>query len=248
MLAIMNKIKRFTHKENAIILVGLGILGMAVCWLLYDKAWVGLIFMFALKPVKKVWVELKSSKGKREVESQFYDFLYFISTSLSLGRTMMQSIEEAKDNLIEIYGNRQLVQDLETILKKNRESNIDEKDLLKELAEKNENEDMHDFFEVYEKCKTTGGDLIEAVNGAAQVIREKIEIEKEIKAMSKQSVLEGRIISAFPFAIILFLKVTGPDYLQVMYETPGGRVIMTMTLLATIVSWVLVEKFTKVRL
>ena len=230
-------------KNDLYILLSCLLCGGILSWLLYDTLVLIPLFAFCAIPVKKVYAAYIEKKKKSEIERQFADFLYYISISFSLGRNMIQGMEEALINLKEIYSaDAYLVKDIEEIVERYKRSNIEDVSIL----ERNDNEDIRDFVKVYENCKETGGNLVEAIGTASRVISEKIQVNREIVLQSSQRKMEGRIIAFMPVVIIAFLKLTGPDYLEVMYTSLAGRIIMSLALVATIISWVLVEKITKV--
>ena len=45
---------------------------------------------------------------------------------------------------------------------------------------------------------------------AAEVLTDKIEVESEIRSMSAQKKLEGRVIGVLPPVLILFLRASSP--------------------------------------
>ncbi len=98
-------------------------------------------------------------------------------------------------------------------------------------------EDVEDFTEFSELAERPAEIWFSAVNKAATVIGEKINIEREIKAMVMQKKYEGRIITIMPVAIILFLQIMSPDYLQVMYSTAAGRILMSLALAAIVIAY-----------
>ena len=73
---------------------------------------------------------------------------------------------------------------------------------------------------------------------------EKIEIDEEIRVMTVQKIFEGRIISLMPIGIILFLRLVSPEYLQIMYETVTGRLLMTVALACIVYAGYLIRKIT----
>ncbi|MCQ2550776.1 MAG: hypothetical protein MJ146_01100 [Clostridia bacterium] len=227
-------------------ILGITVLTSAlISWLMYDTFLLTPVFSLAYFPVEKLYKRYLEKKEKRKLEKEFLDFLYYISISFSLGRNMMQAIEEALVNLRELYGkDSKLVADLDNALKIYVQSNVEDLNFAKGSG----NQDMVDFFDVYSQCKVTGGDMTQAINAASKVISEKINVTREIENMSSQRKLEGRIILAMPFLIIGFLKVTGPDYLSVMYSTLAGRIIMTITLGICALSYYLVERITRVNI
>ena len=61
-----------------------------------------------------------------------------------------------------------------------------------------------------------------------------------------QKKYEGRIITIMPVAIILFLQIMSPDYLQVMYSTAAGRILMSLALAAIVIAYFMIERITSI--
>lgn len=88
--------------------------------------------------------------------------------------------------------------------------------------------------------------MVAAVNKAAAVIGEKIGVEQEIRTMVSQKKLEGRIITAMPLLVILFLQTASPEYLSVMYTTLAGRILMSVAVAAIVGAGIMIERITRI--
>ena len=75
-------------------------------------------------------------------------------------------------------------------------------------------EDIENFARTYSTCKETGGNIIKAVGDACEVISEKISISKEIKAITNQKKVEGRIILIMPIVVLTLLNLFAYDYIE----------------------------------
>ena len=118
--------------------------------------------------------------------------------------------------------------------------------LWNDLAMRSGIEDIGDFAAVFEATRDAGGDLVKAVDRAAALIVDKINIENEMRTLFSQKKTEGRMVGAAPVVMIFFLRLTSPSYLNVMYETFMGRMLMTGALLAMIYAMHLTEKITQI--
>ena len=156
-------------------------------------------------------------------------------------------MEEARNNLAEIYGASALaVQELSGMLHKMQEAAETDAAVWEDFAKRSQLSDVEDFTQVFSAVRETGGDLVFAVNRAAAVIGEKIAIETEIKTMVSQKKLEGKIITAMPAIIVVFLQIASPTYLAVMYQSLAGRILMSMALAATIFAYIMIERMTAI--
>ena len=75
---------------------------------------------------------------------------------------------------------------------------------------------------------------------------DKLTIVRDIESYTAQKKFEGKIIALLPPLIILFLKLTAPDYLLPMYESMAGRIIMTAALLLMICGYIAAQKITDI--
>ena len=56
-------------------------------------------------------------------------------------------------------------------------------------------EDIKNFVDVYLACRTTGADLETVIGNSTEILMDKIDIEKEIRALTAQKQFEGKIIT-----------------------------------------------------
>jgi tight adherence protein B len=172
-----------------------------------------------------------AEKRRRELTEQFRDVLYSVSASVATGRQMTEALYEAEQNMRLIYKEDSLiVRELSAMVKRLYVFREPEEDILRDFASRTRIEDISDFVDIYLTCRETGGDLINVLNKASEMILDKIAIEKEIHTVTAQKRFEAGILTAMPLVIILFLHLVSPDYLAVMYEGIPGRLLMTAAL------------------
>ena len=120
--------------------------------------------------------------------------------------------------------------ELSMIMKKLRMNQPIEQ-LLMDLGERSDAEDIRDFAEVFQIAKRSGGDLRQAIDNTASIIREKGEVEQEIEVMLAQKKLEKNIMLFIPFFMIGYLSITSKGYFTPLYHNPKGIVVSTVCLL-----------------
>ncbi|MEZ5920992.1 MAG: type II secretion system F family protein [Parvularculaceae bacterium] len=72
----------------------------------------------------------------------------------------------------------------------------------------------------------TGGNLAEALNNLAGVLRGRKLMEGKIKALSAEAKASAMIIGALPFLVMGAVKLSSPDYLTPLFETKVGNFIL----------------------
>ena len=66
---------------------------------------------------------------------------------------------------------------------------------------------------------------------------EKIDVEREIHTVISAKKMELRIMSVIPFAMIVYLRLSFPEFLSVLYGNVAGIIIMSVCLAIYLVSY-----------
>lgn len=200
-------------------------------YLFYHSIIISILFTCLVLPCYKLYCSGLAEKRRRMLTEQFRDVLYAVSASIATGRQMTEALYEAEQNMRLIYKEDDLiVRELSVMVKRLYEFRESEEEVLRDFASRTGIEDISDFVDIYLTCRQTGGDLVNVLNKASEMILDKIAIEKEIYTITVQKRYEARILAAMPLIIILFLNLVSPDYLAVMYDRILGRLLMTTAL------------------
>ena len=181
------------------------------------------------------------------LRNQFADLLYSLAASVATGRQLSTALQEAYVNLGYVYKpNTPMMEELKYLTKSIAENRDNEETLLSGFAKRCNVQDIRNFVDVYLSCRVTGGDINQVIANAAEILMEKMNIERDIRVMTSQKQFEGKIISAMPILVIFFLNLTSPGYLESLYSTFAGRVIMTIALAGIACAYALTEKIMKI--
>lgn len=239
----------FSRKEDIMFYSCLAAAGLIIAYLMYRNLLFALVVIPFSKKIKSFVRDSIIKNRRRRYMAEFKDFLFMASTAIGAGRSMKDAIAESVPSLRNIYGNRSiLAADLSKAYERMETGGENDVSVLMELSEASGLEDVHDFVTVYSICKTTGASLITALNKAAGVIMEKMSIDREIEELIRRKESEGMVIFAMPALIILFLNLTAPDYIAPLYETPAGRIIMTVVATSNIGIYAMIQRITNVEI
>ena len=75
------------------------------------------------------------------------------------------------------------------------------------------------------------------LNRCISSIEERIQVKKEIDTILASRKMEQRIMSFIPLGIILYMQLTSPEFLGVLYGNPLGICVMTVCLLLYIAAF-----------
>jgi len=200
-------------------------------WLFFNSP-VAIVFLAPLSlPFEKTWRQSRADKRRKELAAQFKDMLLSLSASFQSGRHMAEAIAEAKNNLLEIYPAAAPINiELALMARRMGPGGESEWEVLSDFAKRSENEDAQNFASVYYTCLATGGNLVGVVNRTAEIILEKMTIRREIDALMAQKKYEAKLLTAVPFLILLYLRLSSPAYLTPLYTTAAGLLVMAAAL------------------
>jgi len=207
-------------------------------WLFFDNPVfaVGLALLSVL--LEKKWREARAAALRKELAAQFKDMLFSLSASFQSGRHMAEAIREAGNNLLEIYPPEAPINiELDSMKRRMGSGGESEREVLFDFARRSGNEDARNFADVYYTCLTTGGDLCGVVNRTAGILIEKMTIRREIDTLMAQKKYEAKLLTAVPFVILLYLRLSSPEYLSLLYTTAVGLCVMAAALGALAVAY-----------
>lgn len=186
-------------------------------------------------------------KKKEVLTIQFKDTLYFLSVSLSAGKSIETAMLDTYKTMLGIYPdkNSDIIKELEIINQKILMNEPIEK-IFFDLAQRSKIEDIKSFADVIMISKRAGGNLIEVIKNTSDTIREKVEIQNEIENLITGKKFEQKVVSIVPFGLVLFLKSSGSGYLEPLMTTSFGHIIMTIALAMILLGLIISQKIMKI--
>ena len=184
------------------------------------------------------------ARRRRElVKLQFRDALYFISVSLSSGKAFETALVDAQQALEKVYPDKNaiIIKELELVNARVL-MNIPVEEALDDFAQRTQVEEVKNFSDVFSISKRAGANLVEVIKNTSNVIREKIEVKQEIENLIVGKKLEQKILSLPPFVMVYLIKSSSSGFLDPLFYTTAGRVVMTIALLLLLVGHLISKK------
>lgn len=187
-------------------------------------------------------------RRKSELNDQFKQALFSLSSSLSAGRSFENAIVETVQDLQMLYANPKtyIIVEFNIIVQKLRNGENVEA-ALKQFSERADLDDIRNFSEVLSICKRSGGNLVEVIRRTAAMIGEKIELQQDISLLVAQKRFESKILSFAPLIIVALLSFSSPDYMLPLYEGYIGPIIMTIALALLFLCFTVTNKMMDIR-
>ncbi len=218
-------------------------IGAAASWLFYDSA-VGMFVAVPLIPV--LW---KRNKGKIRLEEkaqmkeEFRDAMVMVSGNLNAGYSLENAfLQVYKTNASEYV---RMNRELERIANGLSYSNRIEA-LLLELGKRWDIAEIINFAKLIEAAKQYGGNIPQLIRQMTTNFSDIQETEMEIDTVIAAKRMEGTIMIAVPFGIMLMLRLINTSYIEVIYQTIAGRIWMTVCLVVIFLCKLWIEKIVRI--
>lgn len=182
-------------------------------------------------------------KRKNELNMQFKEALYALSSSLSAGKSIEMAFRDSLSDLFILYPNPDtyIISEFQYIIRR-LDMNETVEDVLSDFAARANLEDINNFVDVFRTAKRSGGNIVGIIKNTSNVIADKIQIKHDIETMLAQKKLEQKLLNIIPIGLILMLSYSARDYMQPVFETILGRVMMTISVILLGVAYLISKK------
>ena len=189
---------------------------------------------FFLWPIGLWYVRQRLIQEKKHRRSriwiQFRDALSGLQVSISAGYSIENAIVETRKDLEKLYGKKgELALEFSHMERQLSHGTSAEK-LLSALGRYSGIEDIQNFSQILIQSKKMGGNMKNILHECISSIEEQMDVKKEIHTMLASRRLEQKIMSLIPLGIILYMQISTPDFLSVLYGNFPGICIMTFCL------------------
>lgn len=220
-----------------------GSLVVIIFGLLFYKSIVGIIL---ISPLIFIYLKIKKKelikKRKWQLNIQFRDGINSLSAALSAGYSVEHGFVEAIKDLKRIYPKGAMIIGEINYLVNRIQMNVPVEEALGDLGERSEIEDIINFAEVFSTAKRTGGDLIKIIRTTNNLISDKIEVKREIRSLIAAKKYEATIMKIVPLAILFYLSISSPGFLDPLYNNLFGFLVMTILLVVYLSTYYVIDK------
>lgn len=226
-----------------------GIVWIAVTsYIFYGNVLFGLVLSPYLIFYVKRRIQEQEKWDKERLAERFKNGMLAVSSALNAGYSIENSFREALGELKLLYGEKSdIVEEFYRIVRKiNINRNVE--DALDEFANSSGLEDAKYLAEIFRYAKRSGGDMINIIKKTAKTISDKGDVKREIATTISGKRMEQKIMSMVPYIIIIYLKVTAPEFVSPLYEDFAGRVVMTICLIVYIAAKYMAEKIVNIEI
>lgn len=220
----------FTWKETGKYLTQSVFLCGVLDYLFYKNWWgmlaLPFVSVFYLKWKKKQLIR----ERRKNLNYQFKDALNSLSVAVQAGYSVENAVSACARDLERLYGKEEDILEEFHYIESQQRVSVPVEELFLDLGERSQVEDIENFASVFYTAKRTGGDMDKVIQKVARMLGDKIDVKKEIDTTLSAKKSEQAIMGLMPAGIILYMQISSPGFLSVLYGNPVGICAMTACL------------------
>ena len=211
-----------------------------VLYLLDANVVVIVISVVALYLAPRFLFSWLAERRKRKINEALPDGLALIAGAMRAGSTFsiaIQALVEEQDG--------PLGQEFSLLLREQRVGARME-EALDNLAERVQTEEMDLFVSAALIAQEVGGNLSEILQRLSETIRRKLEMEGKIRALTAQGVLQGYVVTALPFMIMLALFFVEPEATKPLFSSLLGWLFLGVIFVLQVIGGITICKIVRI--
>ncbi|MBX2839177.1 MAG: type II secretion system F family protein [Gammaproteobacteria bacterium] len=181
-----------------------------------------------------------AARRSREINRQLPDALQQIAGAMQAGSTLISAMQIMVEER-----NGAIAQEFSLLLREQRlGTGLEE--ALDNLGERVQTEEMDLVISAVMISQDVGGNLSEVLQRLSVTIRRKLEMEGKVKALSAQGVLQGRVVTALPFAILVILLMIEPEAMEPIFTGVLGWVFLLVIVVLLLIGGLTIRKIVRI--
>lgn len=184
-----------------------------------------LVALTMLAAIFVVWPNFQFHRRVSRMAMQVPIFLDQVVRGLATGRNLDGALrmanEETRPPLNEVMNRVQQAVDL----------GEDVGEALRDAARLYDLRELHFIALAVQISHDYGSSPKEMLESTAKLVRHREQVQRELRAMTGETRISAWTLSILPSAIALYMAAANPEYLQAMWNDPGGQTILIVALL-----------------
>ncbi|HWD10045.1 MAG TPA: type II secretion system F family protein [Actinomycetota bacterium] len=206
--------------EFGVLIAGIGVVAGVLVGVLVHSAMLGFVVLVAVPLLAYWWTMRKGRKRRIALENQLPTVLQILAGSLDSGASLLHAME-----IVASEGDAPLAPEFARVV---AETQVGRPilDSLQAMAERCGSQDLDWTVEAIRIQYTSGGSLSETFRTLAEFMRARVEVRAEVRALSAEARLSGKILTGLPLFIGGFLLLFRRAYVAPLYQTSIGRYML----------------------
>jgi tight adherence protein B len=180
------------------------------------------------------YTKFRISKNAALLERQLVDALGIAARALRAGHPLLGAFQLISEEIDEP------LKDIFTRICQEQMLGLDLKESIQKVARSSYNPELKFFATAVAIQLQSGGNLADLMDSLASVIRARMKLNRRVRVMTAQTQFSKRLLIALPIVMFFFLDISNPQYMEPLYTTTTGRLmLLVMSLSVLFGAWVM---------
>jgi tight adherence protein B len=119
---------------------------------------------------------------------------------------------------------------------------------IRRLAQRSANKDYELVAIIIRVQHEVGGNLAQILDSVGSTLRERFELRRQVNALTAQQRLSSMVLTVLPFALLLFLFVMDRSFVEPLFTTFPGRLILAVAGVMVFMGWFFMRSIGRVEI
>ncbi len=237
----LRKMFMFANTKKLLVLYLLMLVLVPLCLIALNQSVIVIVIAIVLMLMAPRFIlNTMAKRRKSAINKALPDALAQVAGAMRAGSTftsaLQSMVEEQKGPLGQEFG----------LLLREQRLGARLEDALDNLGERVQSEEVDLVISAALIAQEVGGNLAEILQRLSVTIRRKMEMEGKIKALTSQGILQGYVVTALPFFILIALMFVEPDATRPIFSSVLGWGFLFMIGLLQIIGGLMIRKIVNI--
>lgn len=231
---------KLTAGEFVFLRIGAAAAGLVAGYLIFNTLIVGLFLAVVGYFIPGVWMKRRTKAREHRFGQLLGDAVMMMSSSLRAGYSMMQALETVSREMSEPINDEFHRVTLEVGV------GISVEEALNHLVQRIHSTDLELMTIAMNVQREVGGNLATILDTIAATIRERQELQGEVRTLTAQGRISAYIISLLPVALAGALFILNRPYISTLWTTVPGYFMSAVAITLIVVGFFVTRKVAQV--
>ena len=189
-----------------------------------------------------MFISFKSKARKKKLNYQLPDVFDLLCQALRAGHSLAAGIQLIGQQLPDPAG----IEFRRCFHEQNLGIKLEE--ALRNMADRVNVLDVSFFVTAVTVQRQTGGDLAEILEKISKVIRDRIKILGQVRALTAEGRMSGWVLSALPVFVFFVARALNPEYVDILLHEPDGQAMLGAAVVMQIMGMLMIKKIVNIKI
>jgi tight adherence protein B len=225
------------------LIIRLGVTAVIVLLLaiILSSFWIGLLVGALIGWLGTgAYVSSRENKRRKSFEEELPDFLLLIASALRSGLSFNQALDSTAAE-----GKGQVSRQIRRALREVQMGSSIE-DALTRVADRMQSDDLRWTVTALAIQREVGGNLSNILDTAAQTVKGRAELAREVRTLAAEGKLSGWVLAALPIGLFLYMLVANRAYIAFFWTTTAGIALLVFIAVIFTLGFIWMRRLVKI--